>query len=70
MRCVSPCYARTSQARPPSYHASMASTDEASQPLTIRLPADLYERLRQTAFDQRTSMNALVIQAIQNHLNA
>lgn len=36
----------------------------AVQPLTIRLPKDLYERLRKAAFDQRTTMNALVIAAV------
>jgi len=34
------------------------------QPLTIRLPKDLYEKLRKAAFDQRTTMNALVIDAV------
>ncbi len=37
---------------------------EDFQALTIRLPADLYEKLRQAAFDQRTSMNALIIDAV------
>ena len=35
------------------------------QPLTIRLPKDLYEKLRRAAFDQRTTMNALIIKALQ-----
>ena len=32
--------------------------------LTIRLPDDLYGKLRKAAFDQHTSMNALIIEAI------
>jgi predicted transcriptional regulator len=32
--------------------------------LTIRLPDDLYEKLRKAAFDQHTSMNALIIAAV------
>ena len=33
-----------------------------TQAITIRLPAPLYELLRVMAFDQRTSMNALIAQ--------
>ncbi len=29
--------------------------------MTIRFPADVYERLRQDAFDKRVSMNDLVV---------
>lgn len=32
--------------------------------LTIRLPDDVYDKLRKAAFDQHTSMNALIIAAI------
>jgi predicted transcriptional regulator len=32
--------------------------------LTIRLPDDLYDKLRKAAFDQHTSMNALIIAAV------
>ena len=35
------------------------------QPLTIRLPAPLYEKLRKRAFDQRIPMNQLVIDALE-----
>lgn len=35
-----------------------------TQAITVRLPLDLYEKLRKTAFDQRTSMAALIIDAI------
>jgi predicted HicB family RNase H-like nuclease len=38
--------------------------DDDVQVFTIRLPRDLYEQLRKAAFDQRTSMNALIIEAI------
>ena len=38
--------------------------DDDQQPFTIRLPRDIYERLREDAFSQRTSMNALVIEAL------
>jgi predicted HicB family RNase H-like nuclease len=37
---------------------------EDSHAFTIRLPTDLYEKLRKAAFDQHTSMNALIIEAI------
>ena len=32
--------------------------------LHIRLPPDLYEKLRRAAFEQRTSMNALIVEAV------
>lgn len=51
----------------PSYHATMSP--EETQALTIRLPADLYEKLRRAAFDQRTSMNALIIEAVHAKLD-
>lgn len=50
-------------AKPSSYHTTMTPSDDA-QVFTIRLPRDLYEHLRKAAFDQRTSMNALIIEAI------
>jgi len=31
---------------------------------TIRLPEDLFEELRRRAFDERTSINALIVAAI------
>ena len=37
--------------------------------LTIRLPDDLYEKLRKAAFDQHTSMNALIIKAVRAQQN-
>lgn len=33
--------------------------------MTLRLPTDLYERLRTRAFEERTSMTALIVQAVQ-----
>jgi len=38
--------------------------------MTIRLPADLYEKLRQTAFDRRTTMNAIVADAVTEWMRA
>jgi hypothetical protein len=37
---------------------------EATVTLTIRLPDDVYDKLRKAAFDQHTSMNALIIAAL------
>lgn len=34
------------------------------QAITIRLPKDMYEELRRQAFDQRTSINALIVEAV------
>jgi predicted HicB family RNase H-like nuclease len=41
-----------------------AMTPPDTQALTVRLPEDLYDQLRKAAFDQHTSMNALIIAAI------
>lgn len=41
----------------------MAANDDTpaeTQTMTIRLPRDIHERLRREAFDQRTSMNAII----------
>lgn len=35
-----------------------------TQAFTVRLPPDLYDKLRKSAFDQHTSMNALIIAAL------
>ena len=32
--------------------------------ITIRLPEDLYEDLRRRAYEQRTSINALIVEAV------
>jgi len=42
----------------------MTPPDDNTQALTIRLPRDLYEKLRRAAFDQRTSLNALIVDAV------
>lgn len=42
----------------------MTSPEDDPQPITIRLPRDMYERLRRDAFEQRTSMNALIVEAV------
>jgi hypothetical protein len=34
------------------------------QAITIRLPKDMYEDLRQQAFDERSSINALIVEAV------
>ena len=36
-----------------------------TQPITFRLPVELYEWLRQEAFDERTSMNAILVSALE-----
>lgn len=37
--------------------------------LTIRLPDDVYEELRREAFEKRTSMNALIVEAVRARKN-
>lgn len=44
------------------YHAGMEATE--TQAMTIRLPKDLYERVRHEAFDQHTSQTAIVARAL------
>lgn len=34
------------------------------QALTVRLPRDLYEKLRRAAFERHVSMNTLIIEAV------
>lgn len=41
---------------------------DETQPITFRLPADLYERLRIAAFERRVSMNQIVITAVEKEL--
>jgi predicted HicB family RNase H-like nuclease len=48
----------------------MTADDQPPQQLTIRLPYDLYEKLRREAFEQHTSMNALIIEAVRKALRA
>jgi predicted transcriptional regulator len=35
---------------------------EDEQPMTVRLPRDLYERLRKVAFDRREPMSVIIIE--------
>jgi predicted HicB family RNase H-like nuclease len=41
----------------------MTQADD-TQSFNLRLPRDLYEKLRLAAFEQRTSMNALIVDAV------
>lgn len=43
-----------------------AEDSTAVQAITIRLPEDVYEELRREAFDKRTSMNALIVEAVRS----
>jgi predicted HicB family RNase H-like nuclease len=45
-------------------------TPPDTQALTVRLPPDLYDKLRKAAFDQHTSMNALIIAALRHQQDA
>jgi len=47
----------------------MTPPGDQVQPLTIRLPKDLYEKLRRTAFDQCRPMNEIVIEAVREQLD-
>ena len=41
------------------------TTDKAeTHAITIRLPEDVYEDLRRQAYEQRTSINALIVEAV------
>jgi len=39
-----------------------------TQAITIRLPKDLYERLRMVAFERRVSMASLITEALATYL--
>jgi Recombination endonuclease VII len=41
-----------------------------TEPMTLRLQADLYETLRREAFDTRESMNSIVVAAVDRELKA
>jgi hypothetical protein len=45
---------------PPQETEDKASTHA----ITIRLPEDMYEDLRRQAYEQRTSINALIVEAV------
>lgn len=42
--------------------------EEGVQPITIRFPVALYERLRKAAFEQRRPMTGIVIAAVEKEL--
>ena len=42
----------------------MTPSDSGTKAITIRLPEDVYEDLRREAFEKRTSMNALIVDAL------
>ena len=44
----------------------MTPQNNTVQAITIRLPEDVYEDLRREAFDGRTSMNAIIVEALRN----
>lgn len=39
-----------------------------TQAMTVRLPQELYERLRREAFEKRVSQNSIIIDAIEKRL--
>ena len=44
-------------------------TDADTQALSIRLPRDLYERLRKAAFDHREPMNSIIARGTEHELS-
>jgi hypothetical protein len=40
-----------------------------AQPMTIRLPREIYEKLRVRAFEGRTSQNAIIVEALTANLD-
>lgn len=51
----------------PWYDATMADGIKA---MTVRLPEDLYERLRQAAFQRREAMSVIILRATERELCA
>ena len=43
---------------------SQADDKPEVQAITVRLPKDVYEDLRRRAFEERTSINALILEAV------
>jgi hypothetical protein len=41
-----------------------ANTEPSVHAITIRLPEDMYEDLRRQAYEKRTSINALIVEAV------
>jgi predicted DNA-binding protein len=46
----------------------MSDGKDETQALSIRLPKDLYERLRRAAFEQREPMNAIITRGVEREL--
>ena len=44
--------------------SQQSKPEPSTHAITIRLPEDLYEALRRQAYEQRTSINALIVEAI------
>jgi predicted HicB family RNase H-like nuclease len=43
-----------------------ADAEPLTHAITIRLPEDLYEELRRRAYEERTSINALIVAAVRS----
>ena len=48
--------------------SNMEANSQVKQPISFRLPVDLYEKLRTRAFETREPMNAILITALEKHL--
>ena len=48
----------------------MSVTTDDTQAMSIRLPKDLYEKLRRAAFDTRESMNAIIARGVERELGS
>lgn len=46
----------------------MEASNQVRQPISFRLPPDLYEKLRTRAFETREPMNTILITALKEHL--
>lgn len=49
-----------------THRTDMSGRMDGTRAMTLRLPIDLHERYRTEAFNQRTSMSALMIAALYN----
>lgn len=65
--------ARKREDRPIQQHAHTAAdgggAEESLKPLSTRIPAELHKQLRFTAFDNNTSVQQEVINALRKHLS-
>ena len=55
-----PVASPASQALQPCYHVTMET-----QAITIRLPVEIYERLRREAYETRTSQVSIIVRALE-----